>query len=102
VTVKHNTTRHQFELESDGETAVLLYHANGKTLFLDHTGVPEALEGRGIGGQLAKASLEFARTEGMEVVPACPFVLSYLRRHPEYVDVVAPQYRSQINPAQLP
>jgi uncharacterized protein len=99
VTVNHNAVRHQFELESEGETAVLLYHANGNTLFLDHTGVPEALEGRGIGGQLAKASLEFARERGMEVVPGCPFVLSYLRRHPEYADVVAPQYRSQIEPA---
>ncbi len=94
--VTNNTERHQFELETDEGTAVLVYHANGNTLFLDHTEVPPALEGRGLGGQLAKAGLEYARANDMEAVPACPFVLSYLRRHPEYVDVVPPQYRTQI------
>ncbi len=96
--VNHNTQRHQFEIDADGEQAVLLYHTVGNTLYLDHTGVPTELEGRGIGGQLAKAALEFAREKRMEVAPTCPFVLTYLRRHPEYADVVASAYRGQIKP----
>jgi len=99
VPVTNNQDRHQFEIDNDGHKAILVYHARGNTLYLDHTEVPRELEGRGIGGQLAKAGLEFARENGMEVIPICPFVLSYLRRHPEYVDVVASQYRSQIKPA---
>ena len=85
--------------KAKGRPPFLVYHARGTSLYLDHTEVPSALEGRGIGGQLAKAALEYARKNGMEVVPVCPFLLSYLRRHPEYRELVAAPYRPQIKPA---
>ena len=97
--IRNNLEHHQFELDSDGHTGFLVYRASGNNLYLDHTEVPEALEGKGIGGQLAKAALEFAREKSLEVIPVCPFILSYLRRHPEFSDVVAPRYRAQFKPA---
>jgi predicted GNAT family acetyltransferase len=53
-----------------------------------HTRVPGELEGQGYGGALAKAALDYARANGLKVIPTCPFVSAYLRRHKEYADLV--------------
>ena len=53
-----------------------------------HTGVPTALEGRGIGSALAKAGLEYAQAEGLAVVPLCSFIRAYIDRKPEYQPLV--------------
>jgi predicted GNAT family acetyltransferase len=65
-----------------------VYHTEGDQIIFTHTGVPSALEGRGIGSALAKAGLEYARAQGMAVVPLCPFVRSYIERKPEYQPLV--------------
>jgi predicted GNAT family acetyltransferase len=82
--VVHNPEARRFEIVVDEAMAVLDYAlSNGRITFL-HTGVPAALEGRGLGSRLAKAGLEYARRERLRVVAQCPFVRSYLERHPEY------------------
>jgi len=64
--------------------AVLQYrHASGKIYFV-HTEVPPAFQHRGIADALAHAGLEYARAQHLTVVALCPFVASYIRRHPEY------------------
>ena len=73
-----------------GEAA---YRRRNGRLALIHTEVDEALEGRGLGSRLVRAALDDAREQGLEVVPLCPFVASYIDRHPEYQDVVAADYR---------
>lgn len=84
--------RGRFETEVAGRTAVLYYRVEGDTLRLVHTEVPEELEGRGIGSRLARHALETARDRGLDVWPDCPFVAAYIRRHPEYLDLVAPSF----------
>lgn len=74
---------HRFELTVDGHTAELVYRADGDRLVLVHTGVPDELEGRGIGGRLVRAALERAEREGLTVVPSCPFARGWLQRHPD-------------------
>jgi predicted GNAT family acetyltransferase/glutaredoxin len=64
---------------------------NGRIAFT-HTEVDEALEGRGLGSRLVATALDDARREGLEVVPLCPFVASFIHRHPEYQDIVAADY----------
>lgn len=54
-----------------------------------HTEVDPAFEGRGIASQIATFALDDARTRGLAVVPRCPFFASFIRRHPEYADLVA-------------
>jgi predicted GNAT family acetyltransferase len=78
-----NEARSRFEIEADGETAFLTFHRNGKRLVLVHTETPEALEGRGIGSSLTRAALAFAREHDLTVVPQCPFVRSFIERHPD-------------------
>jgi uncharacterized protein len=89
--VQNEKSFHRFAVHLEGATAVLTYKEEGDTIYLVHTEVPAAMEGKGIGGQLAKAALEYAREKHLKVVPRCPFVTSYLKRHPEYQDVVEPE-----------
>jgi hypothetical protein len=82
--VEHQADQHRFVVLQDGATAELTYRTSGSQIIFDHTGVPQALEGRGIGSALAKAGLDYARANNLEVVPLCPFVRSYIERKPEY------------------
>lgn len=87
LTVTHNETAQRFEIESESQLAALDYRLNGKTILFLHTGVPSALEGRGLGGKLAKAGLEYARANQLKVQSLCWFVNGYIERHPEYQDL---------------
>jgi uncharacterized protein len=69
-------------------------HRNGRIAFT-HTEVDESCEGRGFGSRLAAAALEDARRRGLEVVPLCPFIAYYIERHPEYEELVVPDYRDR-------
>lgn len=86
--VVDNEAEGQFELRTDEGLAVLTYDRREGKLFLLHTGVPEEMEGQGIGGQLVHTALEQARERGLQVVPYCSFARAYAARHPEFADVV--------------
>ncbi len=88
VTVTNNEAARRYEAHVDGRLALLQYRRSGDRLDLVHTEVPEELEGQGIGGALARFALEDARTHRWTVIPSCPFVASYIRRHPAYDDLV--------------
>lgn len=60
----------------------------GRLIFL-HTEVGPAFEGRGIGGRLAAGALDDVRARGLTLTVKCPFIASYLERHPEYEDLRA-------------
>ena len=89
VQVVRNEDEERFEATVDGQLAVLTYADMDGKLYLLHTGVPEELEGRGLGGRLVKYALDHARADGVKVVPSCPFAHAYVERHPEYQDLVA-------------
>lgn len=88
VTVVHDAAARQFRVGAGDDAAVLQYRtAPGRITFL-HTQVPEAYRGQGIAGKLAHAGMEYAKAEGLGVIPFCPFVRSYLTKHPEYQGLV--------------
>jgi hypothetical protein len=87
--VRDNTERHRFELDLDGHTAFSNYRREGSQITIMHTEVPKELNGRGIGSKLAHGLLEIARAQGLKVKPLCPFVASYMDKHPEYADLRA-------------
>jgi uncharacterized protein len=74
---------HRFVVRDEGATAELTYEVVDGRLVLVHTGVPERLGGRGIGGLLVRAGLEKAEREHLIVVPYCPFARRWLRDHPD-------------------
>ena len=88
-TVEHHASASQFEIRSDAGTALLRYSLKDGAIDLLHTEVPEACEGRGYGGALVRAALDYARGEGLRVIPTCPFVRKFVKRYPEYADLLA-------------
>src|SRR6476660_9378802 len=91
-----DVAEHQFELVVDGFTAFAAYQRDGNAFVFTHTEVPPELQGQGVGSALARGALDAARAEGAEVVPLCPFIASYIRRHPEYLDLVSEENRRRL------
>ena len=87
-----NAALHRFELHADGHTAFLLYSKSGNTLRLIHTEVPDALRGKGVGSKLVNGVLRLAQENQLGIVPSCPFVAQFLKGHPQYLELVDPQY----------
>lgn len=81
--------RRRYEMDVDGTVAFVTYRWDGATLVLEHTEVPESLSGRGIGSALARGVLADARSRGLRVVPECEFMAAYIKRHPEFADLLA-------------
>jgi hypothetical protein len=89
VTVRDNYKEQRFELVLDDDVVgEIVYRQRPDALVLLHTEVSEALEGQGLGAQLVARALDDIRARGLQVVPLCPYVSAYLRRHPEYADLV--------------
>jgi uncharacterized protein len=96
--VRDNPEQGRFEVFDDGELAGHSeYHLVEGAIAFDHTEVDRRFEGRGLGSTLARAELEEARRRGLEVLPYCPFVRSYLKRHREYVDLVPAELRASFD-----
>lgn len=89
INVTHNEAEQRFETEVGGHRALLEYRRRGSKLDLVHTEVPDELEGQGIGSALVRAALEYAREHQQQVIPSCPFVAVYIKRHDEYRELVA-------------
>jgi len=88
IPVSNNEQQQQFEVHADDETAVLQYRFHNGEIWLMHTEVPLKLEGRGIASALAHYSLEWAKENKIKANVLCPFVAIYLKRHPEYNEIV--------------
>lgn len=88
---RYNRQEGRFELDlRGGRTAYVEYEEAGAgVLALTHTEVPAEFEGKGVGGALVKGALEIVRGENLKIVPTCRFISVYLRRHPEYQELVA-------------
>ncbi|MGD9995415.1 MAG: GNAT family N-acetyltransferase [Ilumatobacteraceae bacterium] len=90
VDVTDNPVRMRYEIHV-GETlaGIATYRRHeGKVEFL-HTEVDHEFEGRGLAGQLARGALDDVRARGLRAVPLCPFIASWIERHPDYADLVA-------------
>lgn len=86
--VEHNLDQQRFEWVEDGMLSVLDYQLQNGVMAITHTGVPEAVGGRGIAADLARSALDTAREQGWMVRPLCSYVAAYIRRHKEYEDLV--------------
>ena len=88
IEVIHNPAENRFEVTLDGHLAVLDYVMRDDIIIFTHTGVPPEIEGGTVGFSLAKTGLEYARENGFGVRSRCWFMSKYLRRHPEYQDLL--------------
>ncbi len=86
--IDNNALASRFEALVNNGLAVLDYRIEGGTIFLLHVEVPASEQGRGIASRLSRAALEFSRESGLKVVPRCPFIAAYIRRHPDLLQPV--------------
>jgi predicted GNAT family acetyltransferase len=90
VTVVDNPAKNRYEARIGDELAgFVVYRFRPGVMVLVHTEVDPAFGGHGVGGRLAAAALEDIRNRGLTVDPVCPFITSYLERHPQFADLVA-------------
>jgi predicted GNAT family acetyltransferase len=93
--LRDNADANRFELLVDGTVAAFLeYRVRPGGYALDHAEAVPAFEGRGLSSEMIGGVLDLMRRNHTMVLPFCPFVVQYLHRHPEYLDVVAPSHRS--------
>jgi hypothetical protein len=84
----NNNAKHRYELAVDGHIAATYYRlADGVITFI-HTEVPPELGGKGIGSKLIQGALDQVRAAGLKVIVQCPFVKSFIDKHPEYADLL--------------
>lgn len=82
-TIINNEKLMHFEIHGDNEVAFLEYRFYHNKIVFMHTSVPETMEGKGVGSALAAKAFVYAKDNNMPVIVYCPFVLTYLKRHPE-------------------
>ena len=86
MNVRHNEAQSRYELDTEHGIAIAVYSVRGDQAVFTHTEVPREDVGRGIATQLVRAALDDTRRRGLKIVPACSFVVAFVRRHPEYDD----------------
>ncbi len=85
----NNETSRQFELVVNGVKAKIEYELQKNRMSLLHTEVPESLEGQGVGSAIVEKTLKYLEDNDLKLVPWCPFVKSYIKRHPEWKRILA-------------
>jgi uncharacterized protein len=88
VLVTHNEATRRFEAIVQELTALIVYKLVPGAMVIQHTEVPPELEGRGLAAKLTRAALDYARSKGFQVVPACPYTAAFIAKHPEYGDLL--------------
>lgn len=86
--LRDNSKQHRFELQIGDDVAMAEYRLTGHVIAFTHTEVPMHLRAQGVAGRLVKYALDESRARGYRVVPLCPFVAQYIRRYPQYADLV--------------
>ena len=94
----NDTTRNRYRLLlADEEVGFMDYDPVGPdSILIKHTEVATQHEGKGYGSQLVRRMLDDVRSRNKTVIPICPYALAFIRRHPEYLDLVREDMRSRL------
>ena len=90
VVVANNPEANRYEARIAGGLAGFAeYQLTDELVVFTHTEVDPAFEGQGIGSALAKFALDDVSSEGTrKVLVVCPFITTWMRRHPEYANLL--------------
>lgn len=90
MAVAINRAENRFELEIDGKLSFIAYYPkDDTTLVLTHTEIHPTLENRGFGSQLMEGTFDYIEKNRLKIIPLCPSVSAYLKRHPEYKRLIS-------------
>ena len=85
---RDNEAAKRYEFKVGEQTPIIEYIKAQDKIYLTHTEVPKALEGQGFGSQIIKLALEDIKEKELTLIPLCPFVAGYIKKHPEWRDLV--------------
>jgi predicted GNAT family acetyltransferase len=94
--IENNEAEERFEVNAHGQVAFVSYQRSPGRIVYVHTEVPQNLAGKKLGSRLVNAALEYARLQNLSVVPVCPFVAAYIRKHTEYLELVPEHFRKYV------
>ncbi|WP_018351097.1 GNAT family N-acetyltransferase [Longispora albida] len=98
IDVKDAPDLNRYEIHVDGELAGLTeYRLAAGQISFTHTEIAEVFGGRGLAGQLVRYALDDVRSRDLAVLPFCPYVRSYIKRHPAYLDLVPETQRERFD-----
>jgi hypothetical protein len=95
--VTDNPAASRYELHVGTELAGMVSYQLRKhdtVISLLHTEVEPAFQGAHLATHLARYSLDDARRRGLAVLPFCPYITSWIKKHPDYADLVPPERRA--------
>jgi len=87
LVVIHNEAEDRFETWIDGQLSKLDYIQDGNTIVMTHVGVHPEQRGQGVAGKLTEVALQYAKEKSFRVIPMCPYIITYIRRNPQYEDL---------------
>ena len=91
IALHDNKADNRFEMKFENTLSLVEYEIDGDIISLLHTEVDPALEGRGAGTAIVEKVLEEIKKRGMQLIPLCPFVVAYIKRHPEWEEIIVPR-----------
>ena len=98
VAVADNPEAERYEITADGRPAGFAkYHLRPGLIAFVHTEIDDEFEGEGLGSELAQFALDDARSRDLAVLPFCPFISGWIKRHEEYVDLVPEDHRERFD-----
>ncbi len=89
--ITNNESEKRLEVLINGLLSKLDYIQDKNTFVITHVGVHPDLRGQGVAGRLTQFGLEFAKAKSLRVIPMCSYAAAYIRRHPQYADLMKPQ-----------
>ncbi|QNL48084.1 N-acetyltransferase [Olivibacter sp. SDN3] len=93
IPLNKNDENHRFELQVDGHTAFIDYGERNGKAWLIHTESPPELAGRGVATALIAKTLTWLKDNSYTLIPLCPLVVAFIKRHPDWLTIVDEAYR---------
>ena len=85
--ITHNPADDRFEVWIDGKLSKLDYIQEAKNFVIAHVGVYPEHRGQGVAGKIVEAALQYARENGLRVIPMCSYAAAYIRRNPHHMEL---------------
>ncbi|EGV42543.1 N-acetyltransferase [Bizionia argentinensis JUB59] len=93
IPLEKSEDKERFEIEIDGHYAFINYKEFGSQIALVHTETEPDIAGQGAAKAVVEKTLHFLDKHNVEVLPFCPYVFAYIKKHPEWKRIVSPKFK---------